>query len=44
MNFEDLRCHNRSFRVIKKTGKGREKIVKTQSGIICNLGHLEESD
>ena len=44
MNFEDLRCHNRSSRVIKKTGKGREKIVKTRSGIICNLGDLEESD
>lgn len=44
MNFEDLQCHNRSFRVIKKTGKGREKIVETRSGIICNLGDLEESD
>ena len=44
MNFEDLQCHNRSFRVIKKTGKGRDKIVETRSGIICNLGDLEESD
>lgn len=29
MNFEDLQCHNRSFRVIKKTGKGKDKIVET---------------
>lgn len=43
MNFEDLQCHTRSFRVIKK-GKGREKIEETRSGIICNLGDLEQSD